>query len=94
MALSGSIRTARVEAEYPDLNSIGVTVRFKLQSDDAARQLRALLKELKPFLDTVLAGSGMKADYAAAGTGSDVTVQGTLSGARLPLTRLVLRHLR
>jgi hypothetical protein len=94
MALSGFIRTARADVECPDLNSIGVTVRFELQSDDAANRLRGLLRELKPFLDTILARSGMKTDYAAAGNGTDVTLDGRLNGARQSLLRLLLRRLR
>jgi hypothetical protein len=94
MALSGFIQTARADVECPDLNSIDVTARFKLQSDDAARQFRALLKELKPFLDTILARSGMKTDYTVAGNGTEVTLDGNLGGARLSLLRLLLRHLR
>jgi hypothetical protein len=94
MALSGFIQTARADVECPDLNSIRVTARFKLQSDDAARQFRALLKELKPFLDTILARSGMKTDYAVAGNSTEVLLDGSLDGARLSLLRLLLRRLR
>lgn len=94
MALSGFIRTARADVECSDLNSVGVTVRFELDSDDAANRFRALLKELKPFLDTILDRSGIKTGYAVAGNDADVTLDGRLNGARVSLLRLLLRRLR
>ena len=94
MALAGFIQNARADIDCPELNAIGVTARFELQSDDATRQFRTLLKELKPFLDTILARSGMKTDYTIAGNGTEVVIAGSLNGARLSLLRLLLRHLR